>query len=48
MLITACTSRFEENLEVVGPNLTKEQWDGQRSVLVDKENFVTRGDVEID
>ena len=48
MLITACTSRFEENLEVVGPNLTKEQWDAQRSVLVDKENFVTRGDVEID
>lgn len=48
LLLSACTTSFEQNVQIIGPNLTKEQWNAQRDVLLDKSTFTTRGEVEID
>ena len=48
LLLSACTTSVEQNVQIIGHNLTKEQWSAHRDVLLDKSSFTTRGEVEID
>lgn len=43
-----CTTTFENNEQVQGPNLTQNEWNNQRNILLEKESFISRGSIDLD
>lgn len=48
LFLGGCTTSFDTNKPITGPNLSQNEWESQRNILLDQEKYVTRGAVDID